>query len=111
MSKASALASCAAAESPAQEPITASMMACIFSFLMGRRVYRYREVRGCVGKMVGLLSTRLLLRTKGLQELEKDYVAVLLEVIIPNRVRSPPETQRKRVEEGRNACQSGKARW
>lgn len=57
MSKASALASCAAAESPAQRPITASVMTCIFPLLMGRRVYWKREVKdGGIG--VGSLSLR-----------------------------------------------------
>lgn len=53
MSKAEALACCAAAESPAQRPITARLVTCIFSFLMDRRVCWSREVRGGVEKMNG----------------------------------------------------------
>lgn len=98
MSKASALASCAAAESPAQRPIRASLVARMFALLMDGRVYWNREGRGWVVKMVGVFcqldSCRV---TTRLQELEDDYVAVLFEIIVPNVARSPPETQPKRV--------------
>lgn len=99
MSKAEALASCAAAESPAQKPIRARLVACMFALLTDGRVYWNREVRGWVVKMVVFLcqldSCRVTRRH--VRELEDDYVAVLFGMIVPNMARSPPETQPKRV--------------